>query len=323
MKIMLTRKALLFSILLLPIIFLHQSHAQTQQAPRGRSGPLNIKDYLPVDINNTDRYSGEDTGLSPDKITTQEANTPLNIKDYLPVDINRWSSEAQQTIEPKQTSSIDYAGLISRLIPDSLRYQEADFERYRFRYDRFTKNVYCASIALVTKPGGDNKANLWHKTQYVSLQQAISEQQRIARKDAIAEQKQALDDAADEQRRALRQAIENAAYEQRLAIVDAAHKQRLEALEQRLAIVDAADEQRQALRQAIKDAAFEKIRLRVESSNRDDGIEEQTLRQQREVESIRAQQAEQQAAMQGMQAEQQAAMQRMQAEQQYRAMGGR
>ena len=109
----------------------------------------------------------------------------------------------------------------------SLRYEEVDYERFRFRYDRFTKIVDCAYIALLTSPAHANKTNLWHKTQYVSLQQAISEQQRIAResaieeqRQAIEEQRQAMDDAAEEQR----QAIEDAADEQRQAMDDAEYK---------------------------------------------------------------------------------------------------
>ena len=123
----------------------------------------------------------------------------------------------------------------------SLRYEEVDYERYRFRYDRFTKTVYCASIAVLTSPTSANKADLWHKTRYVSIQQAISEQQRIARESAQEEQRKAVEDAADEQRRVM----ENAAEEQRQAVEDAAE-------EHRQAIEDTADEQRR-LRWAIED----------------------------------------------------------------------
>lgn len=100
-------------------------------------------------------------------------------------------------VEVKKDKKIFYivGGLISLLtltfIILSMRYQEADFENIRYRYDRFTKTVYRAPIRLLTKY--PDKADLWRKTRYVSLQQAISLAQRRSMEDAI-------EDAAEEMR---------------------------------------------------------------------------------------------------------------------------
>lgn len=118
-------------------------------------------------------------------------------------------------VEIKKDKKIFYivGGLISlfilTLIILSMRYEEADYEQFRYRYDRFTKTVYRAPIPLLTKY--PDKADLWRKTRYVSLQQAISLAQRSSR-DEIRE---AIEDAADEQKRATEDAIEDAMEKQK------------------------------------------------------------------------------------------------------------
>ncbi|MBT9165338.1 MAG: hypothetical protein DDT23_01355 [candidate division WS2 bacterium] len=115
-------------------------------------------------------------------------------------------------VEVKKDRKILYivGGLISLLILTfiilSMRYEEADYEHFRYRYDRFTKTVYRAPILALTKH--PDKADLWRKTRYVSLQQAISIAQRNSRDEireaieaAAEEQKRAIEDAVEEQRR--------------------------------------------------------------------------------------------------------------------------
>lgn len=110
------------------------------------------------------------------------------------------TATALKKVEVKKDKKIFYlvGGLISLFILSfvilSMRYEEADHERFRYRYDRFTETVYRAPISSLIKY--PDKADLWRKTRYVSLQQAISLAQRRsmenAMEDAMEEQMQQL-----------------------------------------------------------------------------------------------------------------------------------